>query len=127
MDDIPFEVIQAQAAETPLVYVLATSHGGLALVVTKNEVRSIPLESLTKEKLQERVIGKEGEDSYLRSYLGRSADLAEATKIDNSLVVGRGHGANSIRPGFTKRRHSHSNRLTLTFALACRLATPPSK
>ena len=35
MDDIPFEVIQAQAAETPLVYVLATSHGGLALVVTR--------------------------------------------------------------------------------------------
>ena len=73
MDDIPFEVIRAQAAETPLVYVLATSHGGLALVVTKNKVRSIALENLTKEKLHERVIGEDGEDTYLRSYLGHSA------------------------------------------------------
>ena len=58
---LPFSEIQRQAAEVPLVYWLATPHGGLALIVrASSEPEVVELVELTEEALVD----------ALRAYLG---------------------------------------------------------
>jgi CHAT domain-containing protein len=58
---LPFSEIQRQAAEVPLVYWLATPHGGLALIVRAgSEPEAVELPELTEEALVD----------ALRAYLG---------------------------------------------------------
>jgi CHAT domain-containing protein/TPR repeat protein len=52
---LPFEEIQDQAQEKPLVYLCATSAGGLALVVSKQGVQAIKLSRLNQTSLQEHI------------------------------------------------------------------------
>jgi tetratricopeptide (TPR) repeat protein len=52
------EQIQAQAADAPLVYLAATQHGGLALLVRdQGEPWVVELPQLTEERLQKQVLG----------------------------------------------------------------------
>jgi tetratricopeptide (TPR) repeat protein len=63
------EQIQAQAGDAPLVYLAATQHGGLALLVRgQGEPMVVELPQLTEERLQKQVIGDEGQKTYLRAY-----------------------------------------------------------
>jgi CHAT domain-containing protein len=53
---VEFDLIQAAAQETPLVYILTTSAGGLALIVKQDEeIKLVWLEELTTIALQEHV------------------------------------------------------------------------
>jgi CHAT domain-containing protein len=70
MQTLPFNVIQAQAKNSPLVYIFAAQHGGVALVVTKQEVRSILIEKLTLHSLYDFVLARD--NSYLRAYMRRN-------------------------------------------------------
>jgi hypothetical protein len=54
---LPFSEIQRQAAEAPLVYMLATKYGGLALIVRAgSEPEVVELPELTEEALRDRLI-----------------------------------------------------------------------
>ncbi len=76
---LPFAEIRAQAHDAPLVYLAATAHGGLALVVGRqaqtsevsetSEVLAAPLPQLTEKALRERVQGPD-DDPALGGYLG---------------------------------------------------------
>jgi len=60
---LPFSEIQRQAAEVPLVYWLATPHGGLALIVRAGgEPQAVELPELTEEALRDRL------NAYFRAY-----------------------------------------------------------
>ena len=52
---LPFDEIQKQAQEKSLVYLNATSAGGLALVVTKQDVQAIELPELNQKSLQNQI------------------------------------------------------------------------
>jgi hypothetical protein len=65
---LPFSEIQRQAAEAPLVYMLATEYGGLALIVRAgSEPEVVELPELTEEALADRLI----------TYLRRLCSLAQ--------------------------------------------------
>jgi CHAT domain-containing protein len=55
MQALPFSEIQKQAAETPLVYLTATSAGGLALIVGPKGVQAIKLPDLHQNTLQKQI------------------------------------------------------------------------
>jgi CHAT domain-containing protein/tetratricopeptide (TPR) repeat protein len=61
--------IRALAEEAPLVYLMATPAGGLALVVTHREVRTVWLEMLNEAALNGRLRGP-ADDPALGGYLG---------------------------------------------------------
>jgi CHAT domain-containing protein len=50
-----FDDVAAAADRAPIVYLAATLHGGLALVVQGESVEHVPLDELTAESLRERV------------------------------------------------------------------------
>jgi hypothetical protein len=54
---LPLSEIQRQAADAPLVYLLATRHGGLALIVRAHgEPQAVELPELTERTLRDRLI-----------------------------------------------------------------------
>ena len=64
LKSMPFSEIQRQAAEAPLVYLLATEHGGLALIVrASSEPQAVELPELTEEALRDRL------NAYFRAYV----------------------------------------------------------
>ena len=67
-----FDEIQAIAQDSPLVYVVASFSGGLALLVYHNSVQAIPLDKLTAAELSRVVQGPE-DDPALGGYLGAYA------------------------------------------------------
>jgi len=77
------EQIQAQAENAPLVYLAATSAGGLALIVTVDDIQVVWLDDLTEEALQNHVIGEEGQRSYLRVYISWRNDPYHPAKREN--------------------------------------------
>jgi CHAT domain-containing protein/tetratricopeptide (TPR) repeat protein len=66
---LPFEEIQKQAHDAPLIYLAATSHGGMALIVNGTSVQIEDLPSLTEQALREQVQGPD-DDPKLGAYLG---------------------------------------------------------
>jgi len=66
--------IQQQVQEGPLVYLVVTSAGGLALVATENDVYAVDLPNLTEDALRQQVSGDEGQATYVRTYLDWRAD-----------------------------------------------------
>jgi hypothetical protein len=57
LKSLPFPEIQRQATEAPLVYMLATKYGGLALIVRiGSEPEVVELPKLTEEALRDRLI-----------------------------------------------------------------------
>jgi CHAT domain-containing protein/tetratricopeptide (TPR) repeat protein len=52
---LPFDEIQKQALENPLVYLCATSAGGLGLIVTRQGVQALELAELNQTALQEQL------------------------------------------------------------------------
>jgi tetratricopeptide (TPR) repeat protein len=75
------EQIQAQAADAPLVYLAATQHGGLALLVrAQGEPMVVALPQLTEKALLDRVEGP-GEEwgGYLGAYFRWRASLRPGT------------------------------------------------
>ena len=75
------EQIQAQAADAPLVYLAATQHGGLALLVRgQGEPMVVELPQLTEKALRDRVEGP-GEEwgGYLGAYFRWLASYQEGT------------------------------------------------
>ncbi len=54
---LPFEKIQEQAKDAPLVYLAATESGGFALIVQARGVEVLELPGLTEEALQKQVLG----------------------------------------------------------------------
>jgi hypothetical protein len=56
LKSMPFSEIQRQAAEAPLVYMLTTQYGGLALIVRAGgEPQAVELPELTEEALRDRL------------------------------------------------------------------------
>jgi tetratricopeptide (TPR) repeat protein len=55
MKTLSFEEIQEQAKECPLVYLIATHAGGLALIVSRRDVEVIELPDLEQEALQKQI------------------------------------------------------------------------
>jgi CHAT domain-containing protein len=55
MQALPFDEIQRQAQAKPLVYLCATSAGGLALVVSQQGIQSIKLPKLNQAALQKQI------------------------------------------------------------------------
>ena len=75
------EQIQAQAQDAPLVYLAATQHGGLALIVRgEGEPLAVELPDLTEKALRDQVEGP-GEEwgGYLGAYFRWRALLREGT------------------------------------------------
>jgi tetratricopeptide (TPR) repeat protein len=63
LKSMPFSEIRRQAAEAPLVYMLATEYGGLALIVRAGgEPQAVELPELTEEALRDRL------NAYFRAY-----------------------------------------------------------
>ncbi|KPL84709.1 hypothetical protein SE15_06680, partial [Thermanaerothrix daxensis] len=80
--------IRALAQEAPLVYLAATQHGGLALVVTGDSVRWVELPCLTEASLRRQVVGDEGQNTYLRAYLAwRTAPYNDERRDDWEEVL----------------------------------------
>jgi hypothetical protein len=64
LKSLPFSEIQRQAAEAPLVYMLATEYGGLALIVRAGgKPEAVELPELTEEALRDRL------NAYFRAYV----------------------------------------------------------
>jgi len=64
LKSMPFSEIQRQAAEAPLVYMLATEYGGLALIVRAGgKPEAVELPELTEEALRDRL------NAYFRAYV----------------------------------------------------------
>ncbi len=64
------EEIRAAAAGSPLVYLLATPAGGLALIVREGKVTAVPLPQLTEEETNNHLWGPgEAWGGYLGAYL----------------------------------------------------------
>ena len=120
MDDLPLEVIQEQAVETLLVYVLATSHGGLALIMDGKSVQALALESLTVDsvsgwlvnRIDDKVFG-----GYLFAQLGATSMPAALDDLLPKL------GEMICAPLASKLREMGVN--TFTFIPTGRLALLP--
>jgi len=63
-----FDLIQVAAQQTPLVYIITTSGGGLALIVRKEEITPVWLQELTTTALQKHV------GNYRNAYEHRHQD-----------------------------------------------------
>ncbi len=75
------EEIRAAAAGSPLVYLLATPAGGLALIVREGKVTAVPLPQLTEEETNNHLWGPgEAWGGYLGAYLRWLAAPNEATR-----------------------------------------------
>ncbi|MFM7582235.1 MAG: CHAT domain-containing protein, partial [Caldilinea sp.] len=68
-----FDEIQAVAQDSPLVYIVATSVGGLALLVYHNSVQAISLDKLTAAELSRVVLRPADEPALVGGYLGAYA------------------------------------------------------
>jgi CHAT domain-containing protein/exonuclease VII small subunit len=66
--------IEQQAQSIPLIYLAVTPAGGLALIVSGEQIASVELPSLTENNLNQHMIGDKGQDTYLRVYLDWRAD-----------------------------------------------------
>jgi tetratricopeptide (TPR) repeat protein len=78
-----FEAVAARAAGAPLVYLVASSGGGLALLVSTGKVRSLPLPELTDAAVRDVVSGYLDAQRRWRTGQERSrweAALASATR-----------------------------------------------
>ena len=63
-------ICQAVTPDIPLVYLIATPDGGLAMIVNEQgNVKDVWLDHLTDERLREEIVGPDG-DSALGGYLG---------------------------------------------------------
>ena len=125
LKSLPFPEIQRQAADAPLVYLLATPAGGLALVVSAAGVQAVDLPELTEEALNgwlvktdaagQNVVGgylpaqlavpdwMPGALEELLPALGRALQPLVATLTPSpdlpSSAVGRGEGVAAQPPG----------------------------
>lgn len=68
MTTLPIERIQSLAAAAPLVYLLPTPFGGLALVIKSHTIHSLPLPQLTTDALLAKIRGSD--ENALGGYLG---------------------------------------------------------
>ncbi len=81
LGSLRLEQIQQQAKDAPLVYLAATPAGGLALLVTPDEIQVIWLDALTEAALDGWLVRRDGENvagGYLPGALGQHAWLAES-------------------------------------------------
>jgi len=71
LKSLPLKEIQGQAHDAPLVYLAATSSGGMAMMVNAASLDWIPLPELTDVALRRVLIAQDGEatDGYLGAYM----------------------------------------------------------
>jgi CHAT domain-containing protein/Flp pilus assembly protein TadD len=66
--------IQNEAKIAPLIYLVTTPAGGLALIATDKDIIAVELPLLTEDFLRKQVIGQDGQITYMRAYLAWRAD-----------------------------------------------------
>jgi len=89
-----FDDIHRTAGPSPLVYFAAADQGGLALVVRDGDVRHVPLEELSAEKLRSRV------EAHLDAYTAyrRDGDAGQQSWSESLSEVTRWLWTNAVGP-----------------------------
>lgn len=67
LHSLPFDEIQKQAQSSPVVYLFATSVGGMALVLRSQGLKVVELPEFTDQVLWNHMVGQDGTPSYIHA------------------------------------------------------------